>query len=343
MSDQVQTVEVDGRLFETVPRVMKCVDPMSAILFIHSADNPYGNPMSVWESWQGLGPDKIRERLYGVAVKQIAARFAKFRRNIHVIDDDKIPAVGTNYHFIDPSSARNWFMHWYRETQEAVYLYREWPGNYEIPGQGVPGPWAVPDPKKADGKKGEGQKSFGWGLERYKLEIARLERWLDFQRARDALNDGSEHVLKNVGLWRDDRGSSDERKAQEIIEARYVDSRAASAPRIENDRPVTLLDDLAEVNLYCELTPGDNIDEGCQKINDMLDFNENEKLSFFNRPTLYVARSCVNTIFSLETWTGSEGNKGASKDPIDLMRYKALSDTGFVEEDSWESVPGGSY
>lgn len=292
--------------------------------------------MGVLNLWQASGPDKIRERLYGVALKQQAGRFPKFSA-LHIIDDDKIPQVGSRYHLIDPSSARNWFMHWWIDTAEASYLYREWPGNYDIPGIGVPGPWSIPDAKKADGARGDGQKSFGWGLERYKLEIARLEGWKEYEAAKELIRDGKEATLRNVSHWREERG------AKEIIERRFVDSRAASSPRIENDRPVTLLDDLADVFLYCDLTPGDNIDEGCVRICDLLDFNENEKLSFVNRPRLYVARSCVNTIFSLQTWTGADGNKGASKDPIDLMRYKVLADCGYVEPESWESVKGGYY
>lgn len=337
MADAIPTIEVDGRLFENLPRVKKCVDKMQAAIFFHSMDNPYGNPLGVYELWEAAGPERIRERLYGVAIKQQAGRFAKFNKEIHVIDDAAIPKIGTRYHFIDPSSARNFLMHWWIDTPEGSYLYREWPGNYDIPGIGVPGPWAVPDPKKADGKKGDAQKSFGWGFERYKLEIARLEGWKEYEAARLSISDGEEQVLKNVKHWREERG------AREIIEARYVDSRAASSPRIENDRPVTLLDDLAEFGLYCELTPGDDIEDGCQKIIDMLDYNANEKLSFVNKPKMFIARSCLNTIFSLETWTGADGNKGASKDPIDLLRYKVLADLGYVEPESWLSVPGGSY
>lgn len=59
--------------------------------------------------------------------------FPKFDRDVHLIDDKAIPSFGTNYHFSDPA-ARNFFQDWFRFVPGKVYLYREWPGSYKIPG-----------------------------------------------------------------------------------------------------------------------------------------------------------------------------------------------------------------
>ena len=66
-----------------------------------------------------------------------------------------------------------------------VQVYREWPGSFEIPGIGVPDPWAKRSSRKGgvnDGDPDLGQRSFGFSFLRYKFEIARLEGWEDFVR-----------------------------------------------------------------------------------------------------------------------------------------------------------------
>ena len=111
------------------------------------------------------------ERFYGVATKMITAKFPKFQTKVHVIRPKDVPTSGTRYHIVDPCSGRNWFMLWAIINPDGVYIYREWPGHYHVPNQGVPGDWAVPDGKKIDGRMGPAQKSFGWGFAQYKQEM----------------------------------------------------------------------------------------------------------------------------------------------------------------------------
>lgn len=328
-----QPPPLEGRAFETVPRVMRCMDPMYGVVFFHSSDNPYGNPAQVLEALRKQPEAFRRERFYGVATKQMATRFPKFSK-VHVIPSDAIPNQGIRVMFGDPASGRNFFWKWYILTPEGVYLYREWPGNYDIPGIGVPGPWALPDARKADGRPGPAQTPFGWGLLRYKMEIARLEGWKDYQRQGNVqditaqlqkqdqtpgpFNPRSVRCL-GVDKWDERNG------AREVIAARFLDSRAASSPRIENDRPRTLVTDFEDIRLFFGLTPGDEIDDGVTEINNALDYDEDLPLDFFNKPSFYVCDQCRNSIFALQTWTGDQGGKGATKDPIDLDRYLFLS------------------
>jgi hypothetical protein len=74
-------------------------------------------------------------------------------------------------------------------------------------------------------------------------------------------------------------------------------------------------------------------------INDALDYDTERQVDFFNRPKFYVAASCVNSIFSLQTWTGQDGNKGASKDPIDCLRMAFLKHLEY--QPGWEEVRRG--
>ncbi|MDD8013997.1 MAG: terminase family protein, partial [Acidobacteriota bacterium] len=258
------------RDYEPVPRVALCVDPLKAVVFFHGADNPFGNPKELIASVRKKGVPYVRERFYGVAEKTVAGKFPRFSRRVHVISPAAAARIaGTNYHFIDPAGGRNYYQAWIRVQQEPggrrrAVVYREWPGNYLIPGIGMPGPWAIPSGRKEgrnDGARGEGQGPWGWGHRRYKFEIARLEGWRNYTEWRAAEPAREYPPSVEVEEW-DERSGT-----QEPIAARIMDSRAASAPRIENDRPVTLQTIFDDLLLTFDLAPGADICEGESAIN----------------------------------------------------------------------------
>jgi phage terminase large subunit-like protein len=342
-----------GRSFEMVPRVLRCVDPERAVVFFHLGDNPYGNPKGVWAKMK-RERGAILERAYGVATKNMTARFAKFRRcdahgnGAHVIPPDNIPKEGTNYLIVDPCNGRNFMMKWYRVTPERSYLYREWPGNYHIPDIGVPGPWALPDGKVPDGRRGPAQMPFGWGLRRYKLELARLEGWSDYLKG-----EPPNLTKEEREAWID--GLDPMNGAREHVQERFLDSRFASTPQMTKDRPKTLITEFEEIGLFFTPTPGDDIEEGCTLIDAALDYDTNQPVSALNQPKFQVSADCENSIFALLTWTGrtKEGRRdldGATKDPIDCDRYFFLGDCTYSggrvddrdedEEEEFERPPG---
>lgn len=331
----------EGRDFEMVPRIMKCVDKNKAIVFFHTSDNSFAPPANVLEKVRGKTNVFIKERWYGMAMRAIHGRFTKFKREVHLVKS--VPTEGTNYMFLDPASGRNFFMTWIRVTPEGVYVYREWPGNYHIPGVGVPEVWALPDGRRPDGRAGKGQESFGWGLIRYKLEMARLEGWKDFEKytalMKEIENGGEIKQSQKAMITEmlEDAGS------REAIADRFVDSRFASSQRLEDDRPVTLLENFNDLGLNFRTTPGDDIDEGADLIVDALDYEADKPLDFFNKPHLHVHEDCVNTAFALAHWTGKDGRKGACKDPVDNLRYFFLSDCEYMPAEALESEGGGHY
>lgn len=339
--------------FKMQPRILKSVDERMAVVHFYSSDNPYGNPKEiVADIVAGQLPQAmVEERFYGVANKTVSARFPKFNRKVHVIDPEKIPEKGTNYLIIDPAKGRNFFMKWYRRTRDSVYLYREWPSQcYAVPGQGVPGPWALPDGKKLDGKPGPAQAPFGFGLIDYVSEIARLEGWKNYEKLIAKLKKGFRvGVGKKVLDGCEDLDEvvfeigEAQRNAREVIELRLIDSRAASEPKVENDRPVTLQTELEDLGLDCGLTPGLGIDEGVDLINDALAYDEEQPIGYLNSPLFYVSSDCKNSIYSLSTWTGADGNKGACKDPIDCDRYFFTADLDEVDVETEGCFGGGHY
>lgn len=329
--------------YESVPRVMRCRDPEKAVVFFHASDNPYGRPRENIAKYRVKARPERRMRYYGIAEKSFTNIFVKFSDKVHVLPAAAIPADGTNYMLCDPAGARNFFFLWMRARADMHYAVREWPGNYPIPGVGVPGPWAIPSGKKGgrnDGARGEGQESFGFGLIRYKFEIARLERWEDWKKWQTDAKPEPDEIPENdlIVDWDEDNG------AEERIERRIIDSRAASNPRVEHDRPVTLQTELMDIGLDFELAPGDGISdgrEGQQSINSALDYNQDEAGSFVNKPHLILSADMENTIFALQTHTGADGLQGASKEPIDLLRYYFRS--ACEETDPKQYAPRGGH
>lgn len=315
----------EGRMFERVPRVMKCADEEGkrAVVFFHSSDNPYGNPKNVWKTIAGKSREFIQERFFGVATKTLTAAFAGFNRPVHVIAREAVPSKGEDTHVIDPAGRRNCFMLWIRATPEQVVVYREWPDNRPVDGLGVLGPWAVPDGRKPDGRPGPGQKSLGWGLLDYKRQIALAEQWPDALAKPDE--------AKEVLDWEDLPDNS--------VRQRLIDSRFASNPKLDRDRPRTLITEFEEVGLFFLPTPGDNIEEGVLLVADALKYDKERPVDFFNRPRLVISEDCPNTIYALQTWTGKNrggatDHTGACKDPIDCLRYYFLhTGRGTIEEE----------
>lgn len=288
-----------GRSFEAAPRVARCRDPNMAAVWFETMDNPYSGPSELISRELHSNPERVRTILYGIAVKSRSAVFSAFDEGTHVVPDSAIPARGANYCLLDPAGRRNDAIIWVRSTPEADYIYREWPGSYEIPGVGVPEPWAVEagTARANDGKLAGGAESFGFGFVRMKKEIARLEGWDDFA--------GMDAGEEDVKLWDEANG------AAEPVEERFMDSRPAAAKRMDNGGEVTLLDQWNAMGGWDWRTcPGDSIEEGVGMVQEA-----------FGSRRLFVAESCRNVVFAFSHWTGADGAKGACKDWIDLARY----------------------
>lgn len=319
-----------GRSFERVPRVARGFEDNTAIIWFHGRDNPYGNPRRVIEGAlkDRRGREWILPIVYGVATKAHGAVFSKFRKEIHKVPDSAVPERGTNWMFLDPHGARNWFMGWIRSASNGKnFTYREWPGDFEIPGVGVPGPWAKPSGRKNgrnDGDKGEAQDPFGFGTLRYKFEIARLERWEDWKRWRMD-NPGLEMAdWDDLAEWREANG------AEEEICRRYIDPRAAQTASVREEQPITLIQELEDIGLEFTPAPGTGVTAGLDLVVNALDYNPKNEISFTNSPRHYCAESCKNSIFMFENYQNVEGDKAAMKEPADIHRWFYIAGCSYV-------------
>lgn len=264
------------------------------IVYFHTGENPYSDYDAMVDELRNAPRDVVLCRAYGVPVKRIAGRFPSFNEKVHVVAGGSIPKDMTRYQIVDPCSGRNWFMIWVGvDVRRRHFIYREWPcESHYIEGVGYPGPWAVPG-RKLDGEKGPAQSSFGFGYERYREEIDRLER----------------------------RGKDDE----EFIDCRFMDSRFANSSTMGKELVTTILQECAEHGMDFIPAPGEHIDEGVEMINDLLAHDAGRELDGLNEPRLYVAEDCTNVIYALKEWTGADGKHGACKDAVDVVRYMALA------------------
>jgi hypothetical protein len=351
----------ERRRFRRVPVVAKAVDAdeRRVVVWIHSQENAFGNPLSVWKTIAHMDEENKARRFYGLATKSYSTLAAKFNRAVHVLPDDAMPKDGTDYLVIDPAGARNWAMAWVRATRDGLYWIEEWPSQVnEVPELGVLGAWAVPDGKRKDGRPGPAQKGIGWGILAYKREVARIEGWACY-RAEDGLEAvrawKREQRAEDGGRRAEDGGrrtEGGERGRRIRVFREFVDARYAAIPSQGETGLRTLLDELHEANWLIEAAStsgavdGRNaISEGTQLVNGALDYDTSQPVGFGNRPGMFFSDRCKNLIYAMENHTGEDGQKGATKDFFDLVRLALLTTVPYVGdgEAGVRCVGGGSY
>ena len=87
--------------------------------------------------------------------------------------------------------------------------------------------------------------------------------------------------------------------------------------------------------MYFLQAAGISIANGLTIINDWLNYDQNEPISVLNEPNLFISSDCGNLIYSLQEWTNKDGEKGATKDPVDALRYLAVMEPIFVSNNTF--------
>ena len=170
------------------------------------------------------------------------------------------------------------------------------------------GEWAMAG-EKHDGKQGPAQRQgSGMGLDEIKMHILDLEN------------------------------------GEEIAD-RFIDPRAGGTNVIQKEGGSTLIQllDDGEVPMYFAPAAGLKLEQGISIINDWFSYDPNQPISGVNQPKLFISEDCHNLIWCLREWTGLDADKGASKDPIDTLRYLAVMNPEYGGTDSYRAVGGGSY
>lgn len=263
------------------------------IWYFWTQDNPFIPFKEAVDQVSVRPDDEIMARLYGVCTKSSTTKFPKFNRNVHVIKHDNLPWIKdkgtlvTRYQTLDPAGKKKWFFiyagvtHGVDDDMPNIYIYDEFPDwSY--------GAWGLTD-ETPKGKPGPGQKGLGTGIKGYKSIMESME--------------GTDEIFE-----------------------RGIDKRFANSTYSGMDGDTRLLDQLMLVGLRY-VTPQvkrvDKINEielGCQSINDYLDYDEHQDVSILNSPHLYISERCMNLIECMENFTGEGGDTEIWKDGIDTLR-----------------------
>jgi len=343
-----------------MPYIRKCVFQNARAIYFFTECNPFGpSPgRTYYDEVKAILQDKSSEMVervaYGFARDSVARAFPKFGA-VNIVKRSQLPAAGTNYHFVDPAGSRNWFMLWVRVAPgpggPLFYIYRDWPDAQRF------GEWATATEREInedsrrgwDGDPGPAQVGQGFGVTKYKQTILEAEK-LALPAAllgdRDKLvewlrSNGADPY--HVELAR--RARAEELGGlREVVRERFIDPRAGRSEHIAEEGGTCIIDEFAEVQVDAkgfvtgpsmEFTPasGVNQDEGFTAVNELLDWNPEQKLVVgLNQPRLFVCEDCLQVRWMFENFTGRAGEKGAAKDPADLVRYMALAQLEYVEE-----------
>lgn len=306
-----------------LPYVMKSSAPGRYVVLCPTVMNPYLTGLdAIIQSALGGVTDFALERLWGLPTKRALRVFPRFDPKVHVVASERIPQEGTRFLLGDPHGRRNWFLLWLLiDTHQRWWFYREWPN-------AMMGEWAVPG-DKADGRPGPAQRiGGGRSFSDYKRLILMAEGW-----------------TQNETDGRLSRGPV----VEDIFE-RLLDPRPAGIRNTGEDGDQTMVDVLREASLDAsgrELVPGMEFQPGpASQVKDEIGISFlNDLLSHdvARPPRLFVSAECRNLIYSLMTWTGSDGEDGATKDPIDCVRMAAKRGCEYYAPSLFGSHGGGSY
>jgi len=114
-------------------------------------------------------------------------------------------------------------------------------------------------------------------------------------------------------------------EGDEEIAERLIDPRLGAAKYQASDGASSIIEDLNDQDIVCIPAPGLEIDDGLQALIGKMAWDTTIPRDSVNRPHFYVSSECENIIQALSEYTGDGGLKEAWKDPIDVLRYAAVS------------------
>ena len=259
--------------------------PGAVIYYFWTEDNAFIDTSDFLQKIGQRPKDEILARAYGIPTKAIAGVFPGFNKDVNVLPHDQMPWVKK------PD---------YKVTRYMVidpagsknwfmlWLAIDAAGTWWVYREWPDfDDWALPG-NTAEGKPGPAQKGSKKGIKDYVALIKDCE------------------------------------KDEEIYE-RYIDPRLGAAEKQSEEGATTIISDLDDQNMTVIPAPGVDIENGIQLINNLLAWDDTKPRDSINGPKLYISDRCQNLIFAMSEHTGQGGRSEATKDPIDCLRYLAVS------------------
>lgn len=279
---------------ELVAYVQRSTKRNASVHYFHSQDNPFGGYERIRNDLKSESRETILIRAYGVPTKSFTTKFPKFSTAVNVLTADSVREK------IKAGATRYHIIdpagrkNWFM-SWIAVTEDGTWYVYREWPGVNV-GDWAEQD-GKGKWKAGPGAKGQGFGLRDYIETIAAAE-------------DGEE------------------------ISLRLIDPRLGAQKYQKEDGDSCIIEDLNDLDFIVIPAPGDHIEDGLQKLVDLMAYDNSKPVDGANRPHFFISDECENIIKAIAEYTGEDGKDEAWKDPIDVLRYPASFGIDHVPEGS---------
>ena len=322
-----------------VPRFAQPVDERKLVAFLPTFANKFkGNWPGAVQAMQGRSDEELQITLFGIVRRNVQSLLG-YNAGKHVQKETALPIEGTIYEVADPAPKKPWVIKWYLvDAVGRAWVVQEWPcPDWEIPGKGFPGMWAVPsEGVKINGDKGPAQR----------LEIA--NGWDDWTRrvwaGRKRLGGVHGRALRGPLLqerltWED--GHEMEGPFVEVADG-VMDSRFASAPTKSQggteSTPLVEMNEAENAVLWKQAS-------GAHEETGLLMLKARLGSEIVGMPGMVCLKECKNTQFAWNTYAMPEDsehtrkNDEACKDFIDADRYFLAMDPFHEGEEVIEERP----
>lgn len=277
--------------------------PGTVIYYFWTEDNKFIDTSDFIAKIKDRPKDEILARAFGIPTKSVAGVFPGFNKEINVIPHEKLPWLPANLKTDKKGNPVPYKVTRYMSIDPAgskawfaawvaIDAGGTWWVYREHPDHDD---WALPG-NTVEGKPGPAQKGQKLGIKGYVELFNGIEK-----------EDGAD------------------------IFERVIDPRMGAAERQSEDGATTIISDLDDAGMSVIPAPGVDIENGIQLLNNLLAWDENKPRDSLNSPRMYISDRCQNIIFALSEYTAQGGNKEASKDCIDVLRYLAVSDIQFID------------
>ena len=265
--------------------------PGTGIFYLWTEDNPFIDAEEFRSKVKSRPMEEILARAYGIPSKSISGAFPAFNKEVNVIPHDQLPWIKNPAYKVTRYMAIDPAG---SKNWFMLWLAVDAAGTWWIYREWPDdGDWALPG-NTVEGKAGPAQAGTRKGIKDY-IEL--------MKHAEDG----------------------------EVIFERFIDPRLGAAEKQSQEGATTIISDLDDNDFHVIPAPGVDIENGLQLIGNKLAFDESKPRDSVNTPHLYVSDRCVNLIFSMTEYTGKGGSNEATKDPVDCLRYIAVSNPEFME------------
>lgn len=277
--------------------------PGTVIYYFWTEDNAFIDTTDFIAKIKDRPKDEILARAFGIPTKSVAGVFPGFNKEVNVIPHEKLPWLEANLKKDKKGNPIPYKVTRYMSIDPAgskawflawvaIDAAGTWWVYREYPDHDD---WALAG-NTIEGKPGPAQKGEKLGIKGYVELINGLEK-----------EDGGE------------------------IQERVIDPRMGAAERQSEDGATTIISDLDDAGMTVIPAPGVDIENGIQLLNNLFAFDEMKPRDSMNSPKIYISDRCQNIIFALSEYTAQGGNKEATKDCVDVLRYLAVSDIQFID------------